>query len=79
MSRKEKSSLPCAANTINTRQTIAAIYREKGEWSKVARYSRRILECQPDHKVARDYLESALQRIEKGHPNTELIGIDESK
>ena len=76
---QEKFSLPCVDNTINTRQTIAAIYQEKGDWSKVARYSRRILECQPDHLAAQNYLQSALQRIENRQPTTELITIDESK
>ena len=59
--RQEKVSASCDGNTVNTQQTIAAIYKEKGNWSKMARYSRRILECQPDHKVAQDYLEMATQ------------------
>ena len=77
--RQERSSDPCDANTINTRQTIAAIHKEKGDWPKVAQYARKILECQPEHPVARSYMQSAMQKIEKGQPTTELIAIDESK
>jgi tetratricopeptide (TPR) repeat protein len=77
--RQERASSPCAVNTVNTRQTIAAIYKGKSKWFKVVQYSRKILECQPDHKVARDYLALALQRIETGQPATELIANDETK
>ena len=78
-SRQEVTALPCAINTVNTRQTIAAIYKETKEWSKVAQYSRRILECQPDHKVAQAYLESAVQNIKKKQFTTEFIAIDDAK
>jgi len=77
--RQEQSSFPCAANTVNTRQTIAAIFKEKENWPKVLQYSRKILECRPEHTVARNYLESALQRTEKRLPATELIANDEPK
>jgi len=77
--RQEKSSSPCAANTVSTRQTIAAIFKEKENWSKVLQYSRKILECKPEHPVARSYLQSALQGLEKRQTATELIADDESK
>ena len=77
--RGERSSPPCADNTLNTQQTIAAIYKEKKTWPKVAQYSRKILECQPEHQVARSYMQSAMQRMEEGQPATELIAIDEAK
>jgi len=75
--RQEQSSSPCAVNTVSTRQTIAAIHKEKENWSKVLQYSRKILECKPEHPVARSYLQSALQGIEKRQPATELIANDE--
>jgi len=77
--RQEQASVRCEPNTLSTKQTIAAIYREKGDWPKVAQYARKILECQPQHPVAQNYLQSAMQRIEKRQPATELIAIDESK
>jgi len=77
--RQEQSSVPCEVNTVNTRQTIAAIHKEMGDWPKVAQYSRRILDCQPDHPVARSYLELATQKPDKRQPTTELIATDEPK
>jgi tetratricopeptide (TPR) repeat protein len=60
--RQEQSAPPCEENTVNTRQTIAAIYKEKGQWPKVSQYARKILECQPNHNAARSYLELAKQK-----------------
>ena len=60
--RQGQRSRPCDDNTVTTRQTIAAIYKEKGQWSKVSQYARKILECQPDHNAARSYLELAKQK-----------------
>jgi len=60
--RQEESSAPCEINTVKTQQTIAGISKEKGDWPKVAEYSRKILHCQPDHKVARGYLKLATER-----------------
>jgi len=77
--RQETSSFPCEANTVNTRRTMVAIYREKRDWSKVALYSRRILECRADDQVARSQLQSALQAIDKNSLPTELIATDEPK
>jgi len=59
---QEQSSAPCEVNTIVTRQTIAGIYKDQANWPKVAEYSRKILQCQPDHKVARGYLKLATER-----------------
>jgi len=77
--QQERSSSPCEDNTVKSRQTLAAIHKEKGQWHEVARYSRRILECQPEHPVALGYLELAMQKIDKRQPTTELIATDESK
>jgi len=77
--RQEQSAAPCEQNTINTRQTVAAIYKDQKDWPKVAKYSRRILECQPDHPVAQSYLDWAMQGIENRSPATELIANDEPK
>jgi len=61
-SRQEQSSAPCEMNTVKTRLIIARIYREQGNWPKVAEYSGKILQCQPDHKIAQDYLRMATGR-----------------
>jgi len=58
---------------------MAAIYREKRDWSKVALYSRRILECRSDDQVTRSQLEFALKAIDKNSLPTELIATDEPK
>ena len=62
-SLQERRSRPCDNNTVTTRQTIAGIYRKQGQWPKVAQYARKILECQPDHSAARNYLEAAAKKI----------------
>jgi len=77
--RQEQRSRPCDNNTVTTRQTIASIYWAKGEWSKVVQYSKKILECQPNHHVAKDYLQPALQNIQTRKPAAELIANDETK
>jgi tetratricopeptide (TPR) repeat protein len=59
---QEQSSAPCKANTLTTRQTIAGIYKEQGNWLKVAEYSRKIIQCQPNHKIAQRYLVLANER-----------------
>jgi len=59
--RQEQVSSPCDVKTVKTRQTIAAIYREKKEWPKVAEYARKIIECEPNHEVAQSYLKLATQ------------------
>jgi hypothetical protein len=61
--RQEQVSSPCEVKTVKTRQTIAAIYREKKEWPKVAEYSRKIIECEPYHEIAQSYLKLATQKI----------------
>ncbi|MFQ5853681.1 MAG: tetratricopeptide repeat protein, partial [Candidatus Binatia bacterium] len=58
----EQSSGPCKGNTIATRLTIARIYKEKRNWRKVAEYSEKIIQCQPNHKIARSYLMMATER-----------------
>jgi len=63
--QQERSSPPCADNTVSTQQTIAAIYKEKEVWSKVAQYSRKIIECQPQHPTAQSYLKEASQRTQR--------------
>jgi len=60
--RQEQSSPPCEVNTVKTRQRIADIYKVEGNWPKVAEYSRKIIECQPNNKIAQGYLELATQR-----------------
>jgi tetratricopeptide (TPR) repeat protein len=77
--RQEQRSRPCDNNTVTTRQTIASIYRAKGQWSRVAQYSKKILECQPNHPAAKNYLQAALQKTERGQSATELIANDETK
>jgi hypothetical protein len=62
--RQEQISAPCKANTLATQQTIATIYKEQGNWSKVADYSRKIIRCQQNHKTARRYLEMASERAQ---------------
>ncbi len=59
---QEQSSAPCEVNTIATRQTIARIYKHQANWPKVAEYSRKILQCQPDYKIAQSYLRMATER-----------------
>ena len=59
---EEQFSTPCDANTIKTQQTVAGIYKEKWNWGKVAEYSRKIIQCRPDHKVAQRYLKLAAER-----------------
>jgi len=59
---EEQFSARCEGNTIKTRETIAGIYKEQGNWSKVAEYARKILQCQPDHNVARRYLMMATEK-----------------
>ncbi|MEE8298264.1 MAG: DUF2723 domain-containing protein, partial [Thermodesulfobacteriota bacterium] len=60
---QEQSSAQCESNTIATRQTIAGIYIEHGNWPKVAEYSKKIIRCQPEHKVAGIYLKLAAEKI----------------
>jgi len=60
--RREQSLPPCEGTIVKTEQTIAGIYEEQGNWPKVAEYSRKILECQPDHKIAQRYLKLATQK-----------------
>jgi len=60
--RQEQSSSPCEVNTIASQQNIAWIYKEQGDWPKVAEYSRKIIECQPGHKIAQRYLKLATER-----------------
>jgi len=60
---QEQSSAQCESNTIATRQTIAGIYIEHGNWPKVAEYSKKIIRCQPEHKVAGKYLKLAAEKI----------------
>jgi len=60
--RQEQSSTPCDVNTVKSQERIAGIYKEKGNWPKVAAYSRKIIECQPNNKTVRRYLELATQR-----------------
>ena len=59
---QEQSAAPCKPNTIATRLTIAGIYKEKGDWRKVTEYSRKIIQCQPEHKIAQRYLKVATER-----------------
>jgi len=59
---QEQSSAPCKANTLTTRQTIAGIYKGQGNWLKVAKYSKKIIQCQPNHKIAQRYLVLAKER-----------------
>jgi len=59
---EDQFSVLCEANTIKTHQTIAGIYKEQGNWSKVAEYARKILQCQPKHKIAQRYLVLAKER-----------------
>ncbi len=60
--RQEQSSPSCAANTVKTRETIAEIYTEQGNWPEIAKYSRKILECQPHNEIAQRYLMMAKDR-----------------
>ncbi|MEE8115284.1 MAG: DUF2723 domain-containing protein, partial [Nitrososphaerales archaeon] len=60
--RHEQSSAPCEMNAVKSRVIIAGIYKEQGNWPKVAEYSRKILQCQPDYKVAQRYLRMATER-----------------
>ncbi len=59
---EEQFSTPCDANTIKTQQTVAGIYKEQRNWGKVAEYSRKIIQCRPDHKVAQRYLKLATEK-----------------
>jgi hypothetical protein len=58
----EQSTGQCEANTISTRQAIAGVYREQGNWPKVAEYSNKIIRCQPDNEIAQGYLKLAAER-----------------
>ena len=60
--RQENSLPPCEGRNVKTKQTIAGIYKEQSNWPKVAEYSRKILECQPEHKLAQRYLKLATQK-----------------
>ena len=60
--RQERSSPPCEVNTVKTRLTIADIYQSQGNWPKVAKYSRKILECQPGNETAQRYVKLAAER-----------------
>jgi len=60
--RQEKSSAPCEGRNVKTKQTIADIYKEQGNWPKVAEYSRKILECQPGNEKAQRDLKLATQK-----------------
>jgi hypothetical protein len=42
---QEQSSARCKDKTLATRQTITGIYKGQGNWSKVAEYSRKIIQC----------------------------------
>jgi len=60
--RQEQSSPPCEVNTVKTRLAIVDIYKSQGNWPKVTKYSRKILECQPNHQIAQRYLKLAAER-----------------
>ena len=60
--RQEQSSTPCEVNTVKSQERIAGIYKEKGNWPLVAEYSRKVLRCQPNHKIAQRYLKLATQK-----------------
>ena len=61
--KQEHTSAPCEDNTVKTQQTITDIYKEQQNWRKVAEYSRKILDCQPDQEIAQRYLKLATERI----------------
>lgn len=60
--RQEESSAPCEENTVKTRETIAGIYKEQGDWRKVGQYAKKILGCQPGHETAQRYLQLATSK-----------------
>ena len=62
--RQERSSHPCHENTEKSRLAIVDIYMSQENWPKVTEISRKILECDPGHKIAERYLEMAVQRTE---------------
>jgi hypothetical protein len=62
--RQEQSSHPCHENTVKSRLAIVDIYTSQKNWPKVTEISRKILECDPGHKIAERYLEMAIQRTE---------------
>ena len=62
--KQEQTSAPCEDNTVKTQQTITNIYKERQNWRKVAEYSRKVLECQPDNEIAQRYLELASQKTQ---------------
>lgn len=57
--KQEQTSSQCEDNTVKTQQTITNIYKERHNWRKVAEYSRKVLECQPDNEIAQSYLKMA--------------------
>ena len=59
---EEQFSARCEGNTIKTQQSIAGIYKDQGNWGKVAEYSKKIIQCQPDHKIAQRYLRLATEK-----------------
>ncbi len=59
---QEESSAPCSDHAIWAQENLAKIHRETGNWSEVAEYARKIIQCQPDHNVARRYLMMATER-----------------
>jgi len=63
--RQEQVSAPCEVNTLLTQQAIAYIHKEQGNWPKVAEYSRKVLQCQPNHKIAQGYLKLATEKAMK--------------
>jgi len=56
---QERSSTACGKNALWAQETLTKIYREKGDWSKVADYAGKILHCQPDNERARRILRLA--------------------
>ena len=69
--RHEQSSARCDVNSVKSRRTIASIYKELGDWSKVEQYSRKVIKCQPNDKIAQRYLELARQRNNTGERGVE--------
>jgi hypothetical protein len=59
----EHASAPCEVNTVKTQHTIAGIYKEQGNWGKVAEYSNKIIQCQPGNEIAQRYLKMAAEGI----------------
>ncbi len=60
---EKQFSAPCEVNTVKTQHTIAGIYKEQGNWGKVAEYSNKIIRCQPGNEIAQRYLKMAAEGI----------------